>query len=582
MADKPAKWALVTLDGAEAEGAEVGFYLGTQGLRIPISQMTMTYGKNEIPTATAIIAMGRNARSLVDSKIYEFADSLTTMTPVTIWIGGRLGDWQAGGSLDGDIAQFPNGEHMVFCGYVAGTSYRRSSGMVGFVINIIHHLANLDMSSGGSRDVVPGSPESLLLAASSEGPGNNTFSVAATKFSATLPDAMTVDFSKAILDCLTYIAENNQIQTHIGSLDCGFLSSLVATPGFGGVNTRALRSILGAGDAYWNGIENATGAMGTRSKYAKPYPLEVSPIGREHVAAAVGHFLASSMVGASMWNMLVGLLLPQFGCALIPVSDRAFVAPILSSANEASIVIKPNDIVDIQGSSMARKPLYGVAVLSSYTLGTISDGPVQVCAGAAYAVPKNSGDDSELGSWMFVAAPRWCDGWTNLDPKASSGNPDVLNMMSTVSHDAVGTEAESVNRDIEEESLAIVRIQEKFAKLMYVSNSLRNRTCTIVTKLRFDIAPGITVKLPRSSPGSDQTSYGEDKLVTDTYGHVCRVTISIDAERNTAMTILELSEMRTAKENADPRYASESHPFFADYFRYAPLVEGLSLPPETE
>ena len=566
MPGKANNWALVDLSGSN-EGATL--YVLVAGTRIPVAKFSMTYGLNAIPTATALVALGRDARTQEESAVYKVVDQIKQMAKVEVILAGPLGDWSTSGE------DFPNsGPSTIFVGYVAGMSYRRSSGRVSLVLNMINQLIDLDMSSGGSRDVVPGSPGDLMTPTLTQGAGGEAAGSAGTKFVLQLSEDLNADFSIGILNTLMFLAENNQLQTHESSIWC---AGYVPGPGSGKTaNKTAARAMQGVGK--WEGIANLAG--GRAKDYSEDYPLLVHSPGVEAAAKTIGEIVADSLASTSMWNMLIGALLPEFGCGIVPLANGAIIAPILNNAREHQLTIPPEEYVDFDMTTLSKRPLYGVAVVGNYQFGSVSVGEQKRCVGATFIARSEDDIPFNDGMWLFVNAPRWMDDWTNLDPQAIKGEADVNKMLTTPSHDNTGASAPAVVREPESEVSGWNAAMEKFAKLVYANNALQGRHGTLVGKLRFDVAPGITIKV--KSRG-EAVSEGVDSLACDMIAFVARVTINIDAEQSSASTTLELTNIRTDAENQlGDRFSMDSHPFFnSAYFKYAPIVPTLSLAPKT-
>lgn len=579
---KPSNWALVDLSGTFTQlqvggraGAEVRVLV--DGIELPAAQISITYAFNAIPTASVQIALGRDARTGIDSAIYSRVSNIKQMAEAEIVVIGALGDFTASGT-GGVRKQFPSGAnaflegYVIFTGYVDGLTYRRSAGRVTMIINLVNRLFDLATSSGGSKDIVPGAPHSFVQAALAEGPGGTYFTTAADKFSATLPTEIQNDFSKAIFDALKYIAENNQLQTHNPDLWCG--TGLTVAAGFDGENNRALNAINQFGN--WEGI-----ATCSDSDYMAPYasacPLLLHSNGYGLVAKIISDQIGMSLASTSMWGMLIHSVLPSFGAGIIPMARGAILAPILPMARQHQATILPEDYADFNLSAKSQRPLYGVGVMANYVMGTMTDNDPKQCVGASFVASASDGTPINDGMWLFVKAPAWLEDFTNFDPAAADGDAAVLKMLSDESHDALGADNLAVNRDIGSEIDDWNSAMRKYAQMIYATQALRGREGTLVGKLRFDIAPGTTVKI--AAKGS-QLAEGTDTLAADMFGLVNQVTISINAEQASAVTSFELTNLRTAEENGSDRFSLEEHPFFGDaYFKYAPIVPELSLPP---
>jgi len=559
VANKARNWALVDFSGAKG-AAKLRLYV--EDAEIPVAQFSMTYGLNAIPSATALIALGRNARTQKESAIYDVIDTIKQMAKVRVVVEGAPGDWSPRGGT-----QFPSGSSVIFVGYVAGISYRRSAGRVSMVLNMLNQLIDMDMSAGGSKDVVPGSPSDLLLPTLVRGSGGETAGSAGTKFVLELKKDLTTDFSAGVLKVLQFLGKENQIQIHDGSVWCdpSQISPLAE-------NTRVLEAIDGVND--WEGIANASSVKANRMSAA--YPLQVHAAGVEKAAYTIGEIVASSLSGTSMWNMLIGSLLPIFGCGVVPTATGAIIAPILNNARDHQISILPEEYADFDMTTLSKRPLYGVGVMGNYQFGSMGVGEQKLCIGATFTA-EVEGKGKPDGMWLFVPAPSWLDDWVNLDPKAATGKAAVNEMLSKPSHDSVGVDAIATQRNSASEVPAWNNVMQKYARLVYANNALHGRQGTLVGKLRFDIAPGTTVKV---SMQDDLMSAGVDKLACDMYGFVARVTITINAEQAAAATTFELTNLRTSIENKMDRFSMTTHPFFASsYFKYASVVPGLSLQP---
>jgi hypothetical protein len=550
------------------------------GTKIPVAQFSMTYGLNAIPQATVLVALGRNARTQKPSTIYDIVEKVKQMAEAVVEIEGDMGDWTPrGGGIGGGKQKWPRGPAIIFMGYVSGLTYRRSSGRVTLVISLTQQLIDLTMSSGGSKDVVPGAPDDLLLPTLTPGPGGEHAGCADTKYANKLESELTSDYSKAFLDCLHFVSKDNKLQSHSRLSWCpgSPLGSAPTHPLEG--NIRVARILEGYGK--WFGVANfsKSGGKDGAAPYTDTYPLQVPASAIKKAAITISKQISASLSATSIWGLMTNSVLPDYGCGVIPMSQAAIVAPILPIAQEHQITISPDDYVDFDLTCMSQRPLYGVGVISTYQLATIHKGNPKVCIGSTYEVkaPDPKAPSINDGMWMFVPAPRWMDDWTNMDPKAFGGNPDVNQALNKPSHSAVGKAESAFNRVPDVEATEYNDAMDKYAQMMYATNALRGREGALVGKLRFDVAPGTTIKI--KARGDLMT--GVDTLAVAMIGFVARVTVCIDAEQATASTSFELTNLRTEEENKSPRYAMPLHPFFKKkYFKYAPLVPKLSLPPD--
>jgi hypothetical protein len=567
-------YAYTTIDGLDSGGAEIRVTIGSGGQQdvvLPCSQFSMDYGINAIPNASAMIALGRNARTGEDSPIYSKISDIKQMEPCRVELVGNLRQWSPSKlwpSLGDGV--------ILFQGYVSGFSYRRISGRVNLVLSIVHRLHDMNCSSTGSADLVPGAPHDLLRPALVRGAGGNVFATPGGQFVTELPTDLNEDFSNGILKVLLDLAKNNQVQTGNKDLWCG-----ASAPGDlenSANNTRVVQTIEGDG-GYWKGIETFASA-----EYTTPCPLLVESNVKQAAADFVGEIVNSSRAGTSMWQMLISSLLPSFGAGIVPLADRALLVPILDMSQEAQKTITPNDYADFDLKAMSKRPLYGVGVMANFNYATMADGDNKRCVGQTFTAGAKDGDIPD-GMWLFVNAPRWMDDWTSSDPNAvavggggGGGNPDVLKLLTQPSHDAVGVETAPVDRDVDSEAEEFNDAMAKYAQMVYIANALAGRSGTVQGKLRFDIAPGMTIKVDAKGDVMG-TNPGVDELAEPIYGLVARVSVFIDAEQRSAGTTIQLTNVRSETENqGGERFSMGSHPFFGnEFFKKAPLVKELDI-----
>ena len=119
---------------------------------------------------------------------------------------------------------------------------------------------------------------------------------------------------------------------------------------------------------------------------------------------------------------------------------------------------------------------------------------------------------------------------------------------------------------------------DDYARAVYIHQALRGRTGQLNGKLRFDIAPGSTVKIE----GTSEPFLKDDGLGYNLIGDVIRVTIAINAESAQASTAFQLGNVRTESENEDDLTSIDQHPLYTTKFLGAPLVPALGFGGENE
>ena len=564
MGGKANTFAVVDLSGKSGGGKVVAEVAGVQ---LPLATFSMNYALNSIPTATAAVPLGRDARTGKPSAVYEVAKELKQMAPVVVKLVGALGDWSTGG-LGSAKQQFPAGEHILFTGYVSGVSYRRNNGSISLMLSFANTLIDLALSSCGSRDAVPGAPHDLMLPILHEGAGGKTHMDAASRYISGLPVAMTLDMSKALLDVLTKISSDNLLQASAAWCDSSPPPQLVANLL---ANTRALQALNGVLD--WKGFSNLAAA---KPAYIRDYPFEVDLDSKTALAKSIGGRLNASFAGTSMWHALIGSLITDIGLAVVPQTNSALLVPAFDMSREAGAVIWTSDTADINLSVRSQRPLFGVGVMHEQHMGTLPINEKQCVAGTYTA----SLDGVVDGMWLFVPAPDWLSATEILDIKAVNGNGSVNKLLTQVVNTAVGSDNRAVDEKAEDNVVNWNDASNKYAQMIYAANALQDRGGTITGKLRFDIAPGSTVVIKADT--ATKTA-GIDDFATDIYGFVNRVTVTINAQEASATTSFNLTNLRTDEENKLSRFSMSSHPFYGvKYFNYAPLIPGFESLTEVE
>jgi len=560
-------WAMVDLSGTT--GAKIT--LVVQGIEIPISQFSMSYAINDIPTATVLVALGRNAHDGKNSRVYDIVKDVSAMTSAYIKINGKLGDWATSGT-GGSRLQFPEANDVIlFTGYLVGTSYVRSGGKVSLALHLLNQLTLLTMTMGGTSHVLPGTPHEMILPNLYKGSGGEVAAEFSSNYAKEVASTLPTDFSQAIVNVMAKIASQPFFIQ-------GYDPSVINTTGRS--NKAAIYAIEPAGDGRWLGMYNHISG-GYLKDYVTAYPLRTNgDTISNYIAQSISRNLNSSGYSNDLWTTLIYALLADYGCAVIPFPRAALVAPVLPMSQSAESVIRVGDIVDFSMNASIKQPVRAVGVFSNSDIRTMNvkglaaDDPFARVSGR-YIASESESD----GGWYYKKAPDWLDNTATSDPNIE--NPDVNKLMNKPGNNANGGNPEVV-RELGQQITDVKQYLNKYAQLVYLGIALKNRQATLVTKLRFDISPGSTVRLelqPEAISGAvDMLSSGDTKAFY--YGFVNQVTVSIDAEQGFASTSYVLTNLRSKAENDMPggRFSIATHPFFDDkFFRGGPLVPELTV-----
>lgn len=560
-------WSRVDLSARQLnDGTFTGkITLVVGGIEVPISQLSMTYAINDIPTATAILALGRDARTGQPSNAYKIAKTATRLTEAYIKLEGNLGEWEPRGDA-GFKYIFPYAADVtLFKGYVGGISYTRSSGKVALSVNLVNQLVTLSMSMGGTDHILPGTPLDLDVPLA-ESTGIKVKLDAASRFTGNFKNAIEQDFCLGVIEIIQKLASDEyKIQTHEA-----------VDNNKGASNLAAKTALEASGDSRWLGLIQL-GDTSYLKGVIEQYLLNINALLIEDVIGFVSINLASSIYSVDIWSTLVSVLLPNFGCALVPFARTAAVVPILPMYKEAQVTLKSSEYADFSMTANVKQPVRAVGILCKDPTGTAIDQeiPEKFVLGAAYVASEEATD----GGWFFKPAPGWCENFKYID--LNPDNPEIIKVISEVSNSSNGDGLTPlVPPNFKDKAEVVNSALAKYAKQVYAGIALRGRQGSLVGKLRFDISPGSTIKFelsPEEITGKNDLLSTEDTAFF--YGFVNQVTISIDAEQGFASTSFMLSNLRNNIENnqTDGLFSMTEHPFFNGAF-----FKGASLIPELD
>ena len=573
-------WSRVDLSAKQLnDGTFTGkITLVVAGIEVPISQLSMTYAINDIPTATAILALGRDARTGQPSRAYDIAKTATRLTEAYIKLEGALGEWEPRGDA-GFKYIFPYANSVtLFKGYVGGISYTRASGKVALSVSLVNQLVTLSMSMGGTNHILPGTPLTLDEPIA-ESTGIKVKTDAASRFTSEFKNNIESDFCLGLIKVIEKLASDEyQIQTHEsadtnnGASNLAARTALLPSESGGGAVAGGIGGL--ANDTRWLGFIQLGDTSYLKGAITQ-YRLDINALLMENIVNFVSDSLASSIYSVDIWSNLVSGLLPNFGCAVIPFARTAAVVPILPMYKEAQVTLKSSEYADFSMTANVKQPVRAVGITSKDPFGTGIQDTQKFVLGASYVASEKATD----GGWFFKPAPGWCENFKYID--LNPENPEVTKVISEVSNSANGGATRTpIPPNFTAKSVVVNSALAKYAKQVYAGIALRGRQGSLVGKLRFDISPGSTIRFELSP---EEITGKNDLLSTEAtaffYGFVNQVTIAIDAEQGFASTSFMLSNLRNHIENSqeDGLFSMTEHPFFKGAF-----FKGASLIPELD
>lgn len=562
---------------------------GTDGetRRFPLVYFEGSWALNQIPAALCVLAAGRDALSGDPSPVHEYGSThFRRMLPARVRFSAQ-GEYAQG-------LQWPDGEFTIFEGRVLGLAPQKTSNQIQISVQLVHWLADLDFSSAVSAQHHVANPtqytfEAVMAARITTGLETGLPYGLAQQAEAQHIDSLTVAedlWGQALKPLFCALARGESLE-----LDSELSLCLGEADG---VNTQALAALARIEGASGRGEDGDCDLE--RSAYTPPLALTLNSLSpaaplsvAEAISSAIGQQLVLTFLQQSMWGKLVGELGPMFSFSLVPQVERALVVPFTPGLRTA--YCKKLRAVDydffVPSIGLAR-PLRAVAVLNNYKSDTgyltsrAGQDATYVGLGGCYAPP-----DSDLvdGLVYLISPPPWLLGVlsTPYRPDRSAGTDPELPPSSSTTPVAID-EQRQANQDgltSTELLLGTKDLYDAFAHSRYVAESLRGRTAQLGGKLRFDIAPGATVRIEGSSDPFVAAIVGSDDTAANFYGSVLRVSIGINAESGKAGTGFLLGHVRYEDENESDKTSVTRHPLYNTIFTGAPLHPQLAFPEES-
>lgn len=526
-----------------------------------VVQFSSSWAANEIPTAAVMLAIGRDARTRKKATVHGAAGKLKQMEKATVWFEPR-------GEYDRD-SNWPKGRRKIFEGYFTGFAYRKISGKVTVIGNLIHWLAALGFSSCLTRNGHVSNPTSLNAAAvleslldSGAGEGNYIASLVPSELAA---DSVSADLWVAMKNIFCGLAKVDAMPTGRDA-DCSGAGSY----GKNDVALEALRRIEGPG-------------KGCRKAYKYGVPLKLVTEGVPTIEDAIAHALGAETIegcsATTFWDKLTSQFCPMFGMAVVPMVNSAIVVADTPAFNGAFWKeIKADDYDSYDMTRELHRPLRAVGVIAAWDsptkAGVTEPGDELPVIGGCHAEDSVSPAD---GAIIYVASPTWLrvlntqphyvghtTGLNKEEPSKTATTPKGSEPAGPPTPDGMGAN--------------VGKLYSRYAHDVYVNQMLRGQGGSFSGKLRFDIAPLSLLKINATS--EKFIGAGQDDLAVTIYGCVQRVTVAINAEAGMAGSTFQLSHVRTETENGQTRTSVKEHPLFGKAIHGSgkhgsPLVEEL-------
>ena len=546
--------------GTRYFSATARLWLRINGTDYPLIAVTTNTSQNTIPTCEVVLPVGTNVSTQVRAKLPALRPQNDTGTETNRKIGdpkdltgltSQLQSAQVYIRLRGDAVpqgKWPETDVVLFDGALCGQGQTEIASQVHATLKLVHWLEQLDSASALSGTTHPGGATSATFRAVFGSPSGLT-----------RPAFISDNYADAaILDPL-----NIQQDLWMKGLQPLFLRMTEENA----VWLSAANSLCG--EQLKNGNKEAAAAlakMNGTSKYAVPLKLakiDGSGLLASNILAWLQGRINETIVTATLWEKLIGDLAPGLMFSVIPRVNDALVVPQQFACRDIWQTVYYGDTIELQTFRGARRPLRGVLAFSQGTDRSGFTSEEEATPGACF-LPEAAG----TGLVLHTVAPTWMSGLPLSAAKPSktlfnrNGRGSGTSLPQAAS--AVAAQERADARELEAD------FYRRYAEWVYYSEAVRNSHCRVTGPLRFDICPGSTVSLKPLDAATARYT------LQPHVAYVVGMTHHINAASHTASTTFELSHLRTEVENAESRFASDTHAIYDKLFVGAPLIDELA------
>lgn len=514
-----------------------------------ITEFSSVFELNNIPVGRLLISVGRNVKSLKPSTASKLAEKVKVHAPAKVYL--KVEQLSAS---PGRSRKWP-GEFLVFDGYAVGSGYIRSREASFFSISLVHWLSDLNHASAISATSHPYNPADFTFGAVAptavEGAGGPNPQWTPMSLSQTTITAgkLSTDFWQQVLHpWLLEVAKQDSID------------------------------VVAFGAASAGGNKEAIAALnrmkGDQTKSYVPLAMRLGTSNSTAIEAGIRGALQAetkrSWFNTTLWGKLIGDWAPSYMFAVVPRIEDAIITPHAYSLKSTYRTIKGDDFNQCQINGTLPQVLRAIGIFAA--VGSQAGGAYDPTKNAvsfnrlAGMFPQNRDDAKAKGIVMLKGPPPWLadpqvsqlysrdsTGATSQGPISTALSPGAGNPPPA----DTGTPEENYKAFYDNDGLL-----DRYAHQWYVIEMLKGRVGELSGMLRFDLAPGTSVKIEATS---DRIMGSADRLGKTYYAHISRVTHMINSENRISGTAFAIDHIRDEKENndADDRYAIATPPLYS-------------------
>jgi len=527
-----------------------------------VVQWVADFEPNNIPKGSIMVPVGRGYKGNrhKTAEIHNAVNDLRVQVDAKVFL-----EVEQLASSPGDAEGWPAGEFVVFEGKAVGTGWRRGESGAQFIIYLLHWLSDLHYSSAVSATSHPLNPKDLGFDASQgdqlpvgAGAGQPGLWCAISGGDSIIKAANIENdlWGEVLQPWMLVIADQDRInRTQLGQGGGD-------DDGGDGVKNdsakKALERIIPeADDADTCYVPSAVEAKGVN-------PSLIA----DNMQMAILLDTYEQWLNTTLWGKLVGQWVPAFFLMLVPRVENALVVPFTAGLRSEYKTLNGREynFANVE-SSMPRVPR---AVGIFHTIKQSAGGDLGF---GGHAAPLGlvgyfeSGPDD--GLVILKDAPRWLSDDVHAWRKSKESTGADGNTIGTTDHPGEGADEEEPKAADTRESMT--PLLDAFAQHWYVTEMLKGRHGEMSGKLRFDIAPGSTVKIEAAR----EAFIPNDGLGTNMWGTVMRVSQQINAESQTAGTAFSIAHIRNEAENGDDKTSIDKPPFYKEAYKGCSLVDGF-------
>jgi hypothetical protein len=520
--------------------------------------ISATFGLNSIPTATLHVASGHAVGGARDggnfATIHYALSQLKPRTKAKVTLTVKTND----GQID---KMMPDGDYVIFEGYYAGIGYQRSVSNSTYTIHLLHWIDDLNCSSMLNGNWFQGAPHDLAQSASSfaaSGGGGSGYANIApvVDLQSELINKGNMEgdlWAKVIKPIFEKVADMPHVHVQDGSGNVGGGGA----GGIGGGDNKAAQDAL----KKMPGLAPIPGilpmALGDLDELVISYSANMG----------ISHLLLNGIAYNSFWSKLIGELGASFLFGVSPGVEFANVIPYFGGLSTPWRTIAADEYnyasfnCNVASLIESVNIFYAQQSSSGYDRGGEAPTPMTYYTPWGLFPEKNQ---DFRGQILVRDPPAWISNPTPQAPM-TPGTTIVPNGCSHTPQHGSGTPTGGAMTAPEaEQNIKSSGVLTRYCEHWFKSAVLGQRSGELSGKLRFDIAPGSTIKIqtPNSALGDE----------SDMYAMVTQVSYVINAEQHVAGTSFSLTSIRTDTENYDNNLTAATPPMYKTAWSGGPLT----------